>query len=50
MNRIIDQLIGFAPISEMEIEDTWFVAGICGTGSSTLVARDLFILTVGYSQ
>jgi alkylation response protein AidB-like acyl-CoA dehydrogenase len=30
-------------MSEVEIEDTWFVAGMCGTGSNTLVAKDLFI-------
>jgi alkylation response protein AidB-like acyl-CoA dehydrogenase len=30
-------------MSEIEIEDTWFVAGMCGTGSNTLVAKDLFI-------
>ena len=38
-----DPVIGFAPMSEVEIEDTWFVAGMCGTGSNTLVAKDLFI-------
>jgi alkylation response protein AidB-like acyl-CoA dehydrogenase len=38
-----DPVIGFAPMSEIEIEDTWFVAGMCGTGSNTLVAKDLFI-------
>ena len=30
-------------MSEIEIEDTWFVAGMRGTGSNTLVAKDLFI-------
>jgi 3-hydroxy-9,10-secoandrosta-1,3,5(10)-triene-9,17-dione monooxygenase len=39
----LDPVIGFAPMSEVEIEDTWFVAGMCGTGSNTLVAKDLFI-------
>src|SRR5262249_28278764 len=38
-----DVIVAFAPISDLEIEDTWFVAGMCGTGSNTLVARDLFI-------
>ena len=42
-HKAIDQAIGFAPISELEIEDTWFVAGMCGTGSNTLVAKDVFI-------
>ena len=30
-------------ISELEIEDTWFVAGVCGTGTNTLVAKDIFV-------
>jgi alkylation response protein AidB-like acyl-CoA dehydrogenase len=42
-HRLVEQAIGFAPISELEIEDTWFVAGMCGTGSNTLVAKDVFI-------
>jgi alkylation response protein AidB-like acyl-CoA dehydrogenase len=42
-HNIIDQVLAFVPISEIEIEDTWFVAGMCGTGSNTLVAKDLFI-------
>jgi 3-hydroxy-9,10-secoandrosta-1,3,5(10)-triene-9,17-dione monooxygenase len=42
-HNVIDQVIGFAPMSEIEIEDTWFVAGMRGTGSNTLVAKDLFI-------
>jgi alkylation response protein AidB-like acyl-CoA dehydrogenase len=35
--------MAFAPMSELEIEDTWFVAGMCGTGSNTLVAKDVFV-------
>jgi 3-hydroxy-9,10-secoandrosta-1,3,5(10)-triene-9,17-dione monooxygenase len=42
-HNVVDQVIGFAPMSEIEIEDTWFVAGMRGTGSNTLVAKDLFI-------
>lgn len=34
--------VGFAPIEEFTIEDTWFTAGMRGTGSNTLVAKDLF--------
>lgn len=30
-------------MSELGIEDTWHVAGMCGTGSKTLVAKDVFI-------
>lgn len=42
-HNVVDQVIGFAPMSEIEIEDTWFVAGMRGTGSNTLVAKNLFI-------
>ena len=42
-HNVVDQVFGFVPISEIEIEETWFVAGMCGTGSNTLVAKDLFI-------
>ena len=31
------------PMSELTIEDTWFVAGMKGTGSNTLVAKDVFV-------
>jgi alkylation response protein AidB-like acyl-CoA dehydrogenase len=31
------------PIAEMEIKDTWYVAGMAGTGSNTLVANDLLV-------
>ncbi|MEU1275654.1 acyl-CoA dehydrogenase family protein [Streptomyces sp. NPDC005799] len=31
------------PIAEMEIKDSWFVAGMAGTGSNTLVANDLVV-------
>jgi alkylation response protein AidB-like acyl-CoA dehydrogenase len=35
--------LALAPISDVIIEDTWHVAGMRGTGSDTVVARDLFI-------
>jgi hypothetical protein len=38
-HNVVDQVIGFVPMSEVEIEDTWFVAGMRGTGSNTLVAK-----------
>ena len=41
-HNVVDRVTAFAPISEFEIEDTWFVAGMCGTGSNTLVAKDVF--------
>jgi alkylation response protein AidB-like acyl-CoA dehydrogenase len=30
-------------MSDLTIEDTWFVAGMKGTGSNTLVAQDVFV-------
>jgi alkylation response protein AidB-like acyl-CoA dehydrogenase len=35
--------IVLAPMSELAIEDTWFVAGMRGTASNTLVGEDLFV-------
>lgn len=42
-NHVTDQVNAFVPMTDLEIEDTWFVAGMCGTGSSTLVAKDVFV-------
>jgi alkylation response protein AidB-like acyl-CoA dehydrogenase len=35
--------IVLAPMSELSIEDTWFVTGMRGTASNTLVGEDLFV-------
>lgn len=39
----IDQGLALVPMSEVSIEDTWYVAGMQGTGSNTIVATDVFI-------
>ncbi|HEY7621622.1 MAG TPA: acyl-CoA dehydrogenase family protein [Solirubrobacteraceae bacterium] len=39
----IDQGLALIPMSDLAIEDTWFVAGMKGTGSNTLVAEDVFV-------
>ena len=31
------------PTSEVEIEDNWFVYGLCGTGSKNVIVRDAFV-------
>lgn len=31
------------PMSELQIRDTWHVAGMIGTGSNTLIAEDVFV-------
>ncbi|WFB10529.1 acyl-CoA dehydrogenase family protein [Streptomyces sp. LX-29] len=35
--------LGLVPIDELEIKDTWHMAGMRASGSNTLVGRDLFI-------
>ena len=35
--------LGLVPTDQLTIEDTWFVAGMSGTGSNTFVAQDVFI-------
>lgn len=39
----VDQGLALIPLSELMIEDTWFVAGMRGTGSNTIVAEDVFV-------
>lgn len=39
----IDQGLALVPMTDVSIEDTWYVAGMQGTGSNTIVAEDLFI-------
>jgi 3-hydroxy-9,10-secoandrosta-1,3,5(10)-triene-9,17-dione monooxygenase len=41
--EVIDQGLGFMPKSDYSIEETWFVAGMKGSGSNTIVAEDIFI-------
>jgi alkylation response protein AidB-like acyl-CoA dehydrogenase len=38
-----DQALAFIPMSELSIDETWFVAGMKGTGSNTIVAADVFV-------
>jgi len=39
----VDQALAFLPQSDYTIEDTWFVAGMKGTGSNTIVAENVFV-------
>lgn len=41
--NVVDQALAFAPIGDVTIEDTWFVAGMKGTGSNTIVADRVFV-------
>ena len=38
------------PMSELTIEDTWFVAGMKGTGSNTMVAERVFVPEHRYAR
>ncbi len=35
--------LSLMPMKELTIEDTWFMAGMKGTGSNTIVAKDVFV-------
>ena len=35
--------LSLMPISDLEIEDTWYMVGMKGTGSNTIVANDVFV-------
>lgn len=39
----IDQGLALVPMAELEMEDTWFVTGMRGTGSNTLIADDVYV-------
>ncbi|WP_258017562.1 acyl-CoA dehydrogenase family protein [Streptomyces noursei] len=39
----VDQGLALVAMEQLTIEDTWHVAGMCGTGSNTLVADGVFV-------
>jgi alkylation response protein AidB-like acyl-CoA dehydrogenase len=39
----VDQALAFIPMSELSIKETWFVAGMKGTGSNTIIADKVFV-------
>jgi 3-hydroxy-9,10-secoandrosta-1,3,5(10)-triene-9,17-dione monooxygenase len=41
--EFVDVGLTLIPMSELTIEDTWFMAGMRGTGSNTLVADEVFV-------
>ncbi len=43
--RVVDHWLGFVPMRELGIENTWYASGMKGTGSNCLVAEDLFVPT-----
>jgi 3-hydroxy-9,10-secoandrosta-1,3,5(10)-triene-9,17-dione monooxygenase len=40
---MVDQGLALVPMQDLRIEDTWFTAGMRGTGSNTLVGTDVFV-------
>ena len=40
---VVDAVMGFAPTSELTMEDTWHTTGMRGTGSNTWVGEDVFV-------
>ena len=39
----LNQYLALMPMSELTIADTWFTAGMKGTGSNCVVAKDVFV-------
>lgn len=39
----VDQYLALIPMSELEIEDTWFTVGMRGSGSNCVVAKKVFV-------
>lgn len=46
--NLVDQGMVLIPMSDITVEDTWFVAGMRGTASNTLVADEVFVPTHRY--
>lgn len=40
---VVDEGLALVPTSALTLEDTWYVSGLRGTGSNTLVAADVFV-------
>lgn len=41
--EVVDQGLALVPMSDLTVEDTWYVAGMRGTASNTLVADQVFV-------
>ena len=41
--QIVDQGLALVPMSALVIEDTWYVTGMCGTGSNTVVGNGVYV-------
>lgn len=41
--EVVDQGLALIPRTDMQMEDTWFVAGMKSTGSNAVIAQDVFV-------
>ncbi|HKE88622.1 MAG TPA: acyl-CoA dehydrogenase family protein [Vicinamibacterales bacterium] len=41
--EVVNFGLSLMPIRDLRVEDTWFMAGMKGTGSNTIVANDVFV-------
>ncbi|HEV2638953.1 MAG TPA: acyl-CoA dehydrogenase family protein [Actinocrinis sp.] len=41
--EVVDQGLALIPRSDLDFEETWFVAGMRSSGSNCLIARDVFV-------
>lgn len=41
--EVVDQGLALIPLADLDLEETWFVAGMKSTGSNCLIARDIFV-------
>jgi alkylation response protein AidB-like acyl-CoA dehydrogenase len=41
--EVVDQGLALIPRADLELEETWFVAGMKSTGSNCLIATDVFV-------
>jgi alkylation response protein AidB-like acyl-CoA dehydrogenase len=40
---VTEHALALIPMADLDVEDTWFAAGMKGTGSNTLVAQEVFV-------
>jgi 3-hydroxy-9,10-secoandrosta-1,3,5(10)-triene-9,17-dione monooxygenase len=41
--QMVNQYLALIPMSELSIEDTWYTAGMRGSGSNCVVAKEVFV-------
>lgn len=41
--EVVDQGLALVPASDYRVEDSWFISGMRGTASNTIIAEDVFV-------